>query len=94
MKKVLVLMGAFLAFAACNTVSDCDCRVSGDMTDVPLFTDEQATLVELEGEIIWESSDKTVAVVDDNGLVSQELQDSWLDETGNPGNLTLSCVER
>ena len=29
----------------------------------------QATLVELEGEIIWESSDKTVAIVDDNGLV-------------------------
>lgn len=84
MKKVLVLMGAFLAFAACNTVSDCNCRVSGDMTDVPLFTDEQATLVEFEGnceEATWTD-------------LSQELQNSWLDETGNPGNLTLSCEER
>lgn len=84
MKKVLVLMGAFLAFAACNTTSDCDCTVSGEMTDQPLFTDEQATLVEFENacdEATWTD-------------LSQELQDAWLDENGNPGSLTLSCVER
>ena len=84
MKKVLVLMGAFLAFAACNPPSDCNCRVSGDMVDVPLFTDEQATLVEFEGnceEATWTD-------------LSQELQNSWLDENGDAGGLTLSCVER
>lgn len=84
MKKVLVLMGAFLAFAACNTVSDCDCTVSGDMVDQPLFTEEAATIVEFKGtcdEATWTD-------------LSEELQGAWLDENGDAGNLTLSCVER
>ena len=80
MKKVLVLMGAFLAFAACNTVSDCDCTVSGDMVDQPLFTEEAATIVEFEG---------TCEEVTYQDLT---LPTEWVDaeELG----LTLSCVER
>lgn len=84
MKKVLVLMGAFLAFAACGPISDCDCTVSGDMTNVPLFTEEAATLVEFQGtcdQATWTD-------------LSEELQTNWLDENGDPGNLTLSCVDR
>lgn len=84
MKKVLVLMGAFLAFAACNTVSDCDCTVSGEMVNQELFTEEAATIVEFKGtceEATWTD-------------LSEELQGAWLDENGDAGNLTLSCVER
>jgi hypothetical protein len=84
MKKVLFLMGAFLAFAACEQKADCDCTISGDMTNVPLFTEEQATLVEFQGtcdQATWTD-------------LSEELQTNWLDENGDPGNLTLSCVER
>lgn len=84
MKKVLFVMGAFLAFAACNPTSDCDCTVSGDLVSEPLYTEEEATVVEFEGEcdqVKWED-------------LSEELQGAWLDENGDPGSLTLSCVER
>lgn len=84
MKKVLVLMGAFLAFAACNTVSDCDCTVSGEMISVDIFTAEAATITEFEGAC------EDVAWTD----LSSTIQGDWLDENGDAGGLTLSCVER
>ena len=80
MKKVLVLMGAFLAFAACTPLSDCDCTISSDMVSEDIFTEEAATIVEFEkscDQATWE--DVT-------------LPEEWADaaELG----LTLSCVER
>jgi hypothetical protein len=80
MKKVLVLMGAFLAFAACTPLSDCDSTISADMVSVDVFTEDAATIVEFEKpyeEATWD--DVT-------------LPEEWADaaELG----LTLSCVER
>lgn len=78
MKKVLVLMGAFLAFAACDPVSDCDCTVSGEMLSIELFTDEAATVTEFEGTC--------------DEVTFADLTSEWVD--GESLGLTLSCVER
>ncbi|MEE1322998.1 MAG: hypothetical protein UHE91_04175 [Bacteroidales bacterium] len=80
MKKVLVLMGAFLAFAACDPKSDCDCTISSDMVSVDIFTEEAATITEFQG---------TCEEVTYQDLT---LPTEWVDaeELG----LTLSCVDR
>ena len=85
MKKVLVLMGAFLAFAACNPVSDCDCTASAEgLTNNPLYTEEAATIVEFEGtcdQVTW---------ADLTGEWAELYPEADATELG----LTLSCVER
>ena len=85
MKKVLVLMGAFLAFAACNPVSDCDCTASAEGSiNNPLYTEEAATIVEFEGtcdQVTW---------ADLTGEWAELYPEADATELG----LTLSCVER
>ena len=84
MKKVLVLMGAFLAFAACDPVSDCDCTASSDMINNPLYTEEAATIVEFQGtcdQVTW---------ADLTGEWAELYPEADATEVG----LTLSCVER
>lgn len=85
MKKVLVLMGAFLAFAACNPVSDCDCTASAEgLINNPLYTEEAATIVEFEGtcdQVTW---------ADLTGEWAELYPEADATELG----LTLSCVER
>ncbi len=80
MKKVLFVMGAFLAFAACDPVSDCNCTISSDMgITFDLFTEEAATIVDFEG------------TCDQVTYADITLPEEWIDaeELG----LTLSCVE-
>ncbi len=85
MKKVLVLMGAFLAFAACNPVSDCDCTASADMVSPnELFTEEAPTIVEFQGtcdQVTWS---------DLPGEWAELYPEADMEELG----LTLSCIER
>ncbi len=84
MKKVLFLMGAFLAFAACDPISDCDCTASGEMAENPLYTEEAATLVEFQGtcdQVTW---------ADLTGEWAELYPEADAVELG----LTLSCVER
>jgi hypothetical protein len=85
MKKVLVLMGAFLAFAACNPVSDCDCTASAEgLINNPLYTEEAATIVEFQGtcdQVTW---------ADLTGEWAELYPEADATELG----LTLSCVER
>lgn len=85
MKKVLVLMGAFLAFAACNPVSDCDCTASAEgLINNPLYTEEVPTIVEFEGtcdQVTW---------ADLTGEWAELYPEADATELG----LTLSCVER
>lgn len=84
MKKVLFLMGAFLAFAACDPVSDCDCTAVAEMAENPLYTEEEATLVEFQGtcdQVTW-----------------ADLTGTWAElypaEDSEAAGFTLSCVER
>jgi hypothetical protein len=85
MKKVLVLMGAFLAFAACDPVSDCDCTASAEgLINNPLYTEEAATIVEFQGtcdQVTW---------ADLTGEWAELYPEADATELG----LTLSCVER
>ena len=85
MKKVLVLMGAFLAFAACDPVSDCDCTASAEgLINNPLYTEGAATIVEFEGtcdQVTW---------ADLTGEWAELYPEADATELG----LTLSCVER
>lgn len=85
MKKVLVLMGAFLAFAACNTVSDCDCTASIDnMVSNELFTEEAPTIVEFAGtcdQVTWAD-------------LTGEWAELYPEADAESLGLTLSCVER
>lgn len=84
MKKVLFLMGAFLAFAACDPVSDCDCTASNDMMSNELFTEEAATLVEFQGTC--------------DQVTFEDLTGEWAElyPAADMAELkiTLSCVER
>lgn len=84
MKKVLVLMGAFLAFAACDPVSDCDCTASTDMVSNELFTDEAPTIVEFQGTC--------------DQVTFEDLTGEWAElyPAADMAELemTLSCVER
>lgn len=84
MKKVLVLMGAFLAFAACNTTSDCDCTASTDILSNELFTEEAPTIVEFAGTC------DQVTFEDLTGQWAVDYPAADMEELG----ITLSCVER
>ncbi len=84
MKKVLVLMGAFLAFAACQPISDCDCTASNDMMSNELFTEEAATLVDFEGTC------EEVTFEDLTGEWAELYPAADMADLG----ITLSCVER
>lgn len=84
MKKVLVLMGAFLAFAACNTTSDCDCTASTDVMNNLLYTDEAPTIVEFEGtcdQVTWAD-------------LTGEWAELYPEADAESLGLKLSCVER
>ena len=84
MKKVLVLMGAFLAFAACQPMSDCDCTASTDMMAEELFTEEAATLVDFEGTC--------------DEVTFEDLTGEWAElypaADAEAYGFNLSCVER
>lgn len=80
MKKVLVLMGAFLAFAACEQKADCDCTISSDMVSVDIFTEEAATITEFVG------------ACEEVTYADLTLPEEWVD--AEELELTLSCVER
>ena len=84
MKKVLVLMGALLAFAACDPVSDCDCTASTDMVSNELFTEEAPTIVEFQGTC--------------DQVTFEDLTGEWAAlypaEDMAELEMTLSCVER
>lgn len=84
MKKVLVLMGAFLAFAACDPVSDCDCTASTDMASNELFTEEAPTIVEFQGTC--------------DQVTFEDLTGEWAElypaADAEAYGFNLSCVER
>ena len=84
MKKVLFLMGAFLAFAACDPISDCDCTATSPLMSNELFTEEAATLVEFQGTC------DQVTFEDLTGEWAELYPAADMESLG----ITLSCVER